>query len=128
MRRATNTITQIKNGEGEIIIEEDKIQEEAIRSFSTLFTKSIKENDEIETKTNKILNHIPQLIINHDNLLLVKPFSLEEVKNVVFSMHSDKATGPDGFPVVFFQKCWHFMGSNIWKVVEESTKHGNVLK
>ena len=32
------------------------------------------------------------------------PFTLEEIKQAVFELGADKAPGPDGFPMFFFQK------------------------
>ena len=34
------------------------------------------------------------------------PFSQDEVKNIINSMPSDKASGPDGFTVAFFKAYW----------------------
>lgn len=43
-------------------------------------------------------------------------------------MQSDKAPGLDGFMTLFFQKCWGFLGSDVWKVVEECKKRACMLK
>lgn len=40
-----------------------------------------------------------------ENEKLTQPFSEDEVKAVVFSMEHNKAPGPDGFPVEFYQIC-----------------------
>lgn len=41
---------------------------------------------------------------NEDLLQLERPFSLEEIKIVVFNLGRDKAPGPDGFPLQFFRQ------------------------
>jgi hypothetical protein len=41
-----------------------------------------------------------------DRALLTMPFSLEEIKNVVFSLKHNIAPGPDGMPSWFFQDFW----------------------
>lgn len=38
-----------------------------------------------------------------DLSFLESPFTLEEVKRAVFELGSDKAPGPDGFPIHFFK-------------------------
>ena len=40
-----------------------------------------------------------------ERLELESDFSKEEVVNVLFEMEADKAPGPDGFTMAFFQKC-----------------------
>lgn len=37
------------------------------------------------------------------------PFLREEIKRVVFYLSSDKALGPDGFPISFFKKFWNIL-------------------
>lgn len=54
----------------------------------------------------EFVNSIPPLVSQEDNKMLMAPFSLAELKEIVFSMHPEKASGPDGFTVLFFQKCW----------------------
>jgi Mg/Co/Ni transporter MgtE len=39
-----------------------------------------------------------------DRQNLIKPFSLEEIKEIVDDLKHDKAAGPDGFPAEFYQK------------------------
>jgi hypothetical protein len=34
------------------------------------------------------------------------PFSVEEIKKVIFEMKHNSAPGPDGFPAEFFQTFW----------------------
>jgi hypothetical protein len=39
-----------------------------------------------------------------ENAILIAPFSEEEVKAAIFQMEHNKAPGPDGFPIEFYQK------------------------
>ena len=41
-----------------------------------------------------------------ERLELERDFSKEEVVKVLQEMEGDKAPGPDGFTMAFFQKCW----------------------
>lgn len=34
-------------------------------------------------------------------------------------MSADKAHGPDGFPILFFQKCWDIVKFDIFKLCED---------
>ena len=40
---------------------------------------------------------------DEDRALLTVPFSIEEIKKVVFSLKRNSAPGPNGFPAEFFQ-------------------------
>jgi hypothetical protein len=39
------------------------------------------------------------------NYDLTKPFSEVKIKTALFLMEMNKAAGPDGLPIEFFQKC-----------------------
>lgn len=47
----------------------------------------------------------PQITEEHNRFLL-SPFTVEEVKNALFSMHPDKSLGPDDMNPAFYQKFW----------------------
>lgn len=46
----------------------------------------------------------------------------EKVENVVKSMPTNKALGPNGFTIEFFQVRWSFLGKEIHALVEESER------
>jgi hypothetical protein len=50
---------------------------------------------------------------------LERAFEEEEVKKVVSAMNGDKAPGPDGFSMAFFQACWDVVRVDIMKVFDE---------
>jgi len=41
-----------------------------------------------------------------DRSFLTAPFSMEEIKKVIFEMKHNSAPGPDGFPAEFLQTFW----------------------
>jgi hypothetical protein len=43
---------------------------------------------------------------DEDRALLTGPFTIEEIKKVVFGLKHNSAPGPDGFPAEFFQDFW----------------------
>jgi len=49
----------------------------------------------------------------HDLSDLEVPFSQDEIKNIVYSMPSDKAPGPDGFTGAFFKACWETIKEDV---------------
>ncbi|GKB73101.1 RNA-directed DNA polymerase, eukaryota, reverse transcriptase zinc-binding domain protein, partial [Tanacetum coccineum] len=52
-----------------------------------------------------------------DAELMVKPISLEEIKDVLFSMNDDKAPGPDGYSARFFKAVWSVVGSEFSQAI-----------
>jgi hypothetical protein len=48
--------------------------------------------------------------------LLTSPFSMEEIKDVVFSLKHNSAPGPDGFPSEFFQDFWDTIKSDLFNL------------
>jgi hypothetical protein len=50
-----------------------------------------------------LMNNIPQVSIEENNLLMVV-YTEEEVRKTIFQMEHNKAPGHDGFPAEFYQK------------------------
>jgi hypothetical protein len=55
---------------------------------------------------------------------LDRPFSKEEVLNVVKNFNGDKSSGPDGYSMGFYQACWSVVGSEVMAVCQEFYKQG----
>ncbi len=49
-------------------------------------------------------------------LSLQDPFEVDEVKRSIFSCDPEKASGPNGFPMVFFQRFWPILRDDIMEV------------
>jgi hypothetical protein len=52
-------------------------------------------------------------VSKEDKLELVKPFSMEEIKEVVMEMKENSAPCPNGYGVVFFKKIWEFLKGDL---------------
>lgn len=59
---------------------------------------------------------------------LERPFEIEEIKTAVFEMADDKAPGPDGFSMGFFQECWDVVREDLRRVFEEFYNYGVIGK
>jgi hypothetical protein len=55
-------------------------------------------------------------ISESDASWLERSFEEEEVRKVVSTMNGDKAPGPNGFSMAFFQACWDVVSVDIMKV------------
>jgi len=94
-----NNITHTLNQQGERLENHGDIEAELIRHF-----KSVHLEPPINRKPaiDKILSHIPKLIIEKHNHLLLRPVTLLEVDSAMKQMQEGKAPGPDSFTSTFF--------------------------
>jgi hypothetical protein len=51
--------------------------------------------------------------------ILSKPFIEEEVRNVVFNMKENTASGPDGFSVTFYNNFWEVIKGDLLAMVND---------
>jgi len=58
-------------------------------------------------------------ILESEARWLERAFEEEEVRKVVLAMIGDKAPGPDGFSMAFFQTCWDVLSLDIMKVFHD---------
>ena len=58
-------------------------------------------------------------ITDEAKVLLEAKFDKEEVVQVVKDLQGDKALGPDGFTMAFFQKCWPVIESDVMGFFDE---------
>jgi hypothetical protein len=58
-------------------------------------------------------------IDTEERIWLERDFEEQEVLEVVRDLNGDKAPGPDGFTMAFFQKCWGVLKQDIMAVFSE---------
>ncbi|XP_057248057.1 uncharacterized protein LOC130590114 [Beta vulgaris subsp. vulgaris] len=56
---------------------------------------------------------VAQEVNTQQAAMLQRPVSGEEVKEALWSIHGDKAPGPDGFGSHFYKTCWHIVGPDV---------------
>jgi hypothetical protein len=54
-----------------------------------------------------------------ESIWLERAFEEKEVWDVIRDLNGNKAPGPDDFTLVFFQKCWNFLKTDIMAVFAE---------
>lgn len=67
---------------------------------------------------------IPQSISEADNLILSAVPTVEEIREAVFSIHSEKAPGPDGYNALFYQRFWSLVCADVELLVRSFFNHG----
>ncbi|XP_060210575.1 uncharacterized protein LOC132637513 [Lycium barbarum] len=98
-RRKKLQIKRIQNSDGSSIEDEDQMADEAVHFYSQQFSQEELIGDE------NLFSLIPVLIDKNRNDLLCQMPSVDEVKKIVFDLSGASASGPDGFPGVFYQTC-----------------------
>lgn len=88
----------IENNEGQCVYKEDEIAKVIVQYFNSMFTSAPSRGDSAAT-----VNHaLRPLVSEEENAKLIEIPSAEEIKEAVFSIHAEKASGSDGFSAGFF--------------------------
>ena len=61
----------------------------------------------------EFLENVPSLISSEDNSDLMKPFSENEILDVIWAMELDKAPRADGFSFHFYRVSWSIIKSDL---------------
>ena len=59
---------------------------------------------------------------------LEHPFSEEEIHRALIEMNGDKAPGPDGFTMTFWQRCWALVKEEVLELFKEFYEHSAFIK
>lgn len=111
----------MRNDDGEWFNWHSGLQNLIKEYFQRLFTAD-------QTQGDVVLNCITQTVLEQQNRLLLEAVSDEEVKDTVFHMHPDKAPGPDGMTLAFFQKNWSVVGEEVIMMVRNFFATGVLLE
>ena len=76
----------------------------------------------------EILDGISHSITDQINNNLTKPVEEKEVKKALFSIHPNKAPGPDGMSPLFFQKFWYFIKDDVVQAIQSFFHSSLMLK
>ncbi|KAA3479889.1 reverse transcriptase [Gossypium australe] len=99
-RRKLNLIYKMQFEDGRETKEIKEMEEIARSYFMKLFSAGRQDNYD------KILSGIDWFILEEDNNKLKARYTKEEILEALSEMGPTKAPVEDGFPAVFYQKCW----------------------
>jgi hypothetical protein len=102
--------------DGVVYEEESEIREKVVHFYESLYQESESwrptmdglEFDGITTTESELLEH---------------KFEKDEVLQVLKDLQGDKAPGPDGFTMAFFQKCWSVIEEDVMGFFDEVYHH-----
>ena len=124
-RRHFKRITSLEKPDGRFTTTSDEAKEEAVRYFQSLLGTTSDHNYPGKVFLRSFIHkRVPsESLAELDRL----PSDIE-IKNAFFSLHSNKAPGPDGFNAHFFKDSWSLIGSSIIEAVAEFFRSGDILR
>ena len=98
-----NSMQELKAEDGSLIQGKATISTEVRTFFEHLYSN---EDQVPHHLMEEMVSNIPSLFIKEDRLRLESPITKDEIKKAIWSLHPDKAPGPDGFPICFYRVFW----------------------
>lgn len=80
------------------------------------------------TRYAKLMAQVHPKVSQEMNLLLMKDFTDEEIKQALDSMGDLKAPGADGMPALFYNQFWDIVGADVVKEVRNFLTGGDILE
>jgi len=115
-RRNRNMIVNLTKPDGTLTMNLHETKSEVVRYFENMLGASPNNNYPGLNNLSPIVTK--RVTAEHFNTLSTIPDD-EEIKSTLFSIHSNKAPGPDGFNAHFFKNCWSIVGTLVINVVKE---------
>jgi len=94
-----NTITKLRHPNGSWLTFHDETSSRIRDYFSLIFQS-------VQGQHQPVISRIQPHVTTNDNMLHIQPFSKEEFKEAIFSMHPDKSPSPNDFNPGFYQHIW----------------------
>ncbi|KAK2653179.1 hypothetical protein Ddye_013035 [Dipteronia dyeriana] len=117
-------IHSITGDDGSLIEGDIPVKNEAIHHFQNILGCSMLVRHGIGTLSNIIDNVISN---DHDDSM-DRDVTNDEIREVCFSLHPNKAPGPDGFNAYFFKKTWDIVSEDVINDIQEFFRSGHLLK
>lgn len=111
-RATKNKFSVLEDEEGKVVCTEEDIAAVISEYYHKMFTSQGEAT--ATTKATVELGLQPKISEEVNERLIATP-TAEEIRRAAFSIHADKAPGPDSFSVSFFQTNWPTVGPEIVK-------------
>ena len=121
-RKKKNTIEGLYDENGVWQSDEGRVSAIAERYHADLFKA------QSHTNMDKVLEDFDKVVTDEMVGSLNQPYSEEDVRRALFSMHPSKSPRPDGMSPFFFQKFWHIVGPDVTMVVLSVLHSGKYLR
>ncbi|XP_019200243.1 PREDICTED: uncharacterized protein LOC109193865 [Ipomoea nil] len=120
VRRGRNRVARLQDSNGAWITTDSELRKHIQQFYINLFTdcREGAEGQPLEAHFPR-LRHIDWAVFNRE-------VTKEEVHEAVCDMKPFKAPGPDGLPAGFYQHTWDVTGDNIFAMVSQAFRHGQI--
>ncbi|RVW43464.1 Transposon TX1 uncharacterized 149 kDa protein [Vitis vinifera] len=118
--RRNNSLDRIMIN-GEWLTEDQEVREGIVNAFQNFLSEEPGWRADIEGL------HLNQITLREAEDL-EKPFTEEEIHGALMEMRGDKAPGPDGFTMAFWQECWPFVKEEVVDLFKEFFEYGSFSK
>ena len=118
--RRNNSLERIKIN-GDWLLEEQEIRKGIANAFQSLLSKDMGWKADIGNL------QFDQISLQEAENL-ERPFTEDEIHVALMEMNGDKAPGPDGFSMAFWQSCWDFIKEEILEMFKDFFEHSSFLK
>jgi hypothetical protein len=118
--RRSNTIDSL-HVNGTPISDPDAIKSHVVNFYESLFSEPSSWRPRVDNLEFEALSV-------DEATRLEDPFEEREVREVIFGMDRDKAPGPDGFSLAFFQDCWEVVKGDFMAVFADFHAYGKFVK
>ncbi|XP_019195702.1 PREDICTED: uncharacterized protein LOC109189548 [Ipomoea nil] len=102
-------------------VDGDAMKPDVMSYFNDIFTANPAVSDVADFFTS-----IPTRVTQSHNEWLDRPYDPREVRDAFFAMFSDKAPGPDGMNLGFYQQFWDIVGADVTDFVLECLNSGSL--
>lgn len=105
-RKKKNLFTRLKNEVGTWVDWSDGLPQVIVDYYKNLFTAH-------GGDVTLVISCVDRIVTEQHNELLLAPYTAEEVRLALFSMHPEKSPRPDGFNPCFFQTHWDLIYNDL---------------
>ena len=125
-RQAQNTMREVRCPNGSMVKQHSGIKAEAGRYFAEILNQTPESYHGVSVEELRSLLDFE--CSGNDCRNLEAVVTAEEIKNVLFSMPSNKSPGPDGFPCEFFKTAWSVVSHDFILAVQSVFQLGFLPK
>lgn len=121
-RKRKNSVRALLREDGSRSSVDEEMRSMAADFYAKLFAS------EGSRKAERLLRNIDQLVSGEMNVALMAAVTDEEIERALFQMGPTKSPGPDGLPVMFYQRHWSLVKNDVCRAVRDFLSGEEILE